>query len=139
MRRRNGWRVADERAAAGRRRRPDPETPEVRRLRAEIDAVDRRIVELLAERLALARDVGRAKRASGQAIHDPEREREVLLRVSMANPGPLPQADLLAIYTRVIEATRRFEAADGLPTANADGLGAQGSSAEPENPDGAGG
>jgi len=89
------------------------ETPELRRLRRRIDALDRRIVGLLAERLELGRAVGRAKVAGGRsAIRDADREREVLLRVSMANPGPLPQADLLAIYRRIIAATRRLEAAD---------------------------
>ncbi len=41
------------------------ETAELRRLRHRIDALDRRIVELLNERTALARQVGREKAASG--------------------------------------------------------------------------
>jgi chorismate mutase/prephenate dehydratase len=90
-----------------------PETPELRRLRARIDALDRRIVGLLLERVELGRQVGGAKAAAGRrAVRDLEREREVLLRVSMANVGPLPQADLLAIYRRLMAATRRLEAAD---------------------------
>lgn len=93
--------------------RPRDETPEMRRLRKRIDALDRRIVGLLNERAALGRDVGRAKLAAGRrAIADAEREREVLLRVSMANAGPLPQADLLAIYRRLIAATKTVEARD---------------------------
>lgn len=97
---------------AERRERPG-ETPELRRLRARIDALDRRIVALIAERVELGREVGQVKTAAGRhAIRDQDREREVLLRVSMANAGPLPQADLLAIYRRLIAATRRLEAAD---------------------------
>jgi len=89
------------------------ETEEMRRLRREIDALDRRIVGLLNERAAKGREVGREKAAAGRkAIRDAEREREVLLRVSMANEGPLPQADLLAIYRRLIAATRVLEARD---------------------------
>lgn len=89
------------------------ETPELRRLRRRIDALDRRLVALLNERATLARDAGRAKTAAGRrAIRDPEREREVLLRVSMANEGPLPQADLLALYRRLFTATRALEARD---------------------------
>ena len=85
----------------------EPETPELRRLRRRIDALDRRIVELLNTRTELGRDVGRAKHEAGwRSIRDAEREREVLLRVSMANVGPLPQADLLAIYRRLIAASR---------------------------------
>ncbi|MFL5779399.1 MAG: chorismate mutase [Chloroflexota bacterium] len=93
--------------------RRDGETPELRRLRRRIDALDRRIVELLNERATVAIDAGRAKSAAGRrGIRDLEREREVLLRVTMANTGPLPQADLLAVYRRLILATRSLEARD---------------------------
>jgi chorismate mutase/prephenate dehydratase len=90
-----------------------PETAEMKRLRRKIDALDRRLVALLNERAELARDVGRAKaRAGRRAIRDAEREREVLLRVTMANQGPMPQADLLAVYRRLMAATRALEAGD---------------------------
>ena len=96
----------------GRGRRPT-ESPELRRLRRRIDVLDRRIVALLNERAALAREAGQAKTAAGRrAIRDAEREREVLLRVSMAIEGPLPQADLLALYRRLFAATRALEAKD---------------------------
>jgi len=89
------------------------ETPELARLRQRIDALDRKIVGLLNERADLAREVGREKVAAGRrAVRDAEREREVLLRVTMANSGPIPQADLLAIYRRLIAATRALEARD---------------------------
>ena len=89
------------------------ETPELRRLRRKIDALDRRIVGLLNERAELGRDVGREKAAAGwRAVRDAEREREVLLRVSMANTGPMPQADLLAIYRRLMAVTRGLESRD---------------------------
>ena len=95
------------------RARPDTETPELRRLRRRIDALDRRIVGLLNERAELGREVGREKSAAGRRlVRDAEREREVLLRVTMANTGPMPQADLLAIYRRLIAATRALEARD---------------------------
>lgn len=93
--------------------RTDLESSELRRLRRRIDALDRRIVGLLNERAALGREIGEAKAAAGRrAVRDPEREREVLLRVSMANTGPLPQADLLALYKRLIAATRALESRD---------------------------
>lgn len=99
--------------ADDRQRQRLAETPELRRLRRRIDAMDRRIVALLNERATLAREAGTAKAAAGRrAIRDAEREREVLLRVTMANEGPLPQADLLALYRRLFAATRALEAAD---------------------------
>ncbi len=89
------------------------ETPELRRLRRRIDALDRKIVGLLNERSTLAREAGLAKAAGGRrAIRDLEREREVLLRVTMANTGPLPQADLVALYRRLMAASRALETRD---------------------------
>ena len=70
-------------------------------------------MRLLNDRAELARDVGRVKAATGQkAIRDPEREREVLLRVSIANDGPTPQADLLAIFKRLFSVARSLERRD---------------------------
>ena len=89
------------------------DSAELRRLRRRIDILDRRIVALLNERAGLALETGRAKAAAGQrAIRDLDREREVLIRVAVTNAGPMPQADLLALYRRLFAATRSLEAAD---------------------------
>ncbi len=83
------------------------------RVRDQIDELDQQIVELLSERARLGQAAGRAKAIAGRrAVRDHEREREVLLRVAMANPGPLPQADLLSIYRRIVSATRALESRD---------------------------
>jgi len=89
------------------------EPVELRRLRRRIDALDRRIVRLLNDRAELAREVGKVKTTNGRrAIRDAQREREVLLRVSMTNHGPTPQADLLAIFKRLFAVARSLELAD---------------------------
>lgn len=86
---------------------------ELVRIRDRIDELDKRIVELLNERATLGRKAGRAKALAGRrAVRDPEREREVLLRVAMANAGPITQADLLSIYRRIVSATRTVESKD---------------------------
>lgn len=95
------------------RRRQRPTSPELNRLRTEIDELDRRIVDLFNERARLTRAVGFEKAAIGRrAIRDRQREREVLLRVSIANEGPMSQVDLLAIYRRLIAAARALETAE---------------------------
>jgi chorismate mutase/prephenate dehydratase len=82
-------------------------------LRARIDELDRSIVGLLNERARLALEAGRLKAAEGRdGVRDPEREREVLLRVAMANEGPLPQADLVEVYRRLIDALVALEETD---------------------------
>lgn len=95
--------------------RREGETAQMGRLRQRIDRLDRRLVELLNERARLGLAMGAAKVAIGRAVRDDDREREVLLRVAAANEGPISQADLLAIYRRVILATRRLEAAAHRP------------------------
>lgn len=101
-----------------RRHRPTPAerdaaAEDLAEIRDRIDALDRRLVALLNERAALGRAAGTAKVLAGRrAIHDPEREREVLLRVAMANEGPLAPADLLSIYRRIVAATRGLEHRD---------------------------
>jgi chorismate mutase/prephenate dehydratase len=86
---------------------------ELAAVRDRIDELDRQIVELLNERAELGRRAGRAKHTAGRrAVKDVEREREVLLRVAMANKGPIAQADLLSIYRRIVGATRGLEHRD---------------------------
>jgi len=86
---------------------------QLEQLRREIDTLDCQIVGLMNDRARLGREVGRVKSALGWPdVHDPEREREVLLRVTIANGGPIPQEDLLAIYRRLIAATRSLEDRD---------------------------
>lgn len=105
-------------------RRPPPGSVELTRLRSEIDELDRRIVRLLNERAELTVEVGHEKSALGRrAIRDRDREREVLLRVSIANEGPLPQVDLLAIYRRLIASARALEAAERERLARGEGDG----------------
>ncbi len=90
-----------------RARRADP--PELLDLRRRIDELDAQIVGLLNERARLGLEIGRAKEAVGGAVRDGEREREVLMRVALANEGPMPLADLLAVYRRLVRATRQLE------------------------------
>lgn len=84
-------------------------TDDLDALRAEIDAVDREIVALLNRRTRLGLAAGKAKMQTGRPITDTEREREVMVRVAMANGGPLPQDALLALYRQLIETIKRLE------------------------------
>ncbi len=84
-------------------------TDDLDALRAEIDALDRQIVGLLNRRARLGLAAGQAKTQNGRPITDNEREREVMVRVAMANDGPLPQDALLALYRQLIETIKRLE------------------------------
>jgi chorismate mutase/prephenate dehydratase len=84
-------------------------TADLDALRAEIDALDREIVGLLNRRARLALQIGKTKAQGGRPIIDAEREREVLVRVAMANDGPFPQDALLALYRQLMETITRLE------------------------------
>ena len=76
-----------------------------------IDAIDREIVALLDERARIALEIGRVKDASGgRAIRDPKREAEVIERVTSTSAGLFPEPELVALYRRLIAATRQVQA-----------------------------
>jgi chorismate mutase len=92
------------------RRPEDPATPaDLGALRSRIDELDVQIVRLLNERARLGLAAGHAKATNGRPIADSDREHEVLVRIAMANDGPMPQDALLALYRQLIETIKRLE------------------------------
>ena len=83
------------------------------RVRSEIRRVDRRLVALLAERVRLAREAGRLKRAAGLPIRDPAQERVVLARLRRAAERTgLDLVELRAVMHRVVRLSRRAQGGD---------------------------
>ncbi len=82
---------------------------DIDRLRAEIDGLDREIVERLNARARAALAIGEAKKSTGRAVYDPERERQVTARVVAASEGPFPEKTLATIYREIIAACRGLE------------------------------
>lgn len=78
-------------------------------LRASIDELDLKLVELLNQRVKLAQEVGRTKGFSNQVIFVPEREREILARLTQANQGPLTPDQLSSVFREIISAARAAE------------------------------
>ncbi len=83
--------------------------PDLATIRTRIDAIDRDLVQLLNDRAELARQVGRAKAATGAPIFVPHREQEVFARLDELNRGPLPSASLRAIWREVMSASFALE------------------------------
>jgi chorismate mutase-like protein len=79
--------------------------------RRKIDEIDRRLVELLNERSRCVVEIGRIKQASGDALYQPEREKQVLDGVARANPGPLPDAAIRRLFERILDEARSVERA----------------------------
>jgi chorismate mutase len=77
--------------------------------RSRIDAIDRKLVELLNDRARCALEVGRIKNDQHLEVFDPERERQIILNVLRENRGPLDDDALRRIVERIIDECRRIE------------------------------
>lgn len=83
-------------------------------LRAKLDAVDRRVLEALAERMRIVTEVAKFKRNERVEIRDHERERQVLdARRNLARELGLDPAPVEAIYRQILNASRDYQAALG--------------------------
>jgi chorismate mutase/prephenate dehydratase len=71
-------------------------------LRNRIDELDHQLVKLLNERARVVVDIGRLKSKTGGPIYAPDREKEVLEKISRANEGPLPDKCLMAIWREMM-------------------------------------
>jgi len=78
-------------------------------LRQAIDRCDEQIVRLLNERTRHVLGIGELKRAAGQEIYAPQRERAVLQRVCKLNDGPISDASLQHIYREIMSSALALE------------------------------
>ena len=91
-----------------------PPPPELLALRDEIERVDRALVALIAERVALARRVGAAKRAAGLPTLDPAREAAVVRRAgALARHAGLADEDVRYVFWHLIGLSRRAQMEEG--------------------------
>ena len=78
--------------------------------RQRIDGLDDTILELLAERATVAREIADAKRAADLAVfHDPERERRVIDRLVEKGGKKFPPQAIRAVYREVMSACLSVE------------------------------
>ncbi|MGH9459472.1 MAG: chorismate mutase [Thermoanaerobaculia bacterium] len=83
---------------------------ELERARSQIERIDRELIALIAERVALARRVGAAKRAAGMPTLDPPREAAVVRRaVGLARDAGLREEDVRSIFWNLIGLSRRAQ------------------------------
>jgi chorismate mutase/prephenate dehydratase len=75
-------------------------------LRAEIDRIDDKLLELIARRARVATRIGEAKNRGAHNVLDVGRERSVLRRLRDANPGPLSADAVEGVFREIISACR---------------------------------
>ncbi|MGH7394044.1 MAG: prephenate dehydratase [Candidatus Methylomirabilales bacterium] len=78
-------------------------------LRKRIDAIDQQILDLLNRRAAVVQQVGQVKLRQGLDFHAPQREEEILERLTQDNPGPFPEGAVRSVYREIISACRALE------------------------------
>lgn len=94
---------------------------ELERLRAAIDELDERLLEVLNARIECARQIGELKASAGAPVFVAPREKQVLRKILARNSGPFPSENLLRIYREVFSASRGAESPIRVTYAGAEG------------------
>ena len=92
---------------------------ELESLRSEISELDRQLLALLNRRLELVTAVRDYKDSAGERWIDPEREAELLHALVAANPGPLSERGVHAIFSAVLDVLKQEVATERRASATA--------------------
>ena len=84
---------------------------DIAQLRKEIYKLDSKIVDLLNERAKVVLKIGEIKKQNRAQVYVPNREREVYLRITSQNKGPLTNDCLMAIYRELMAGSLVLEKA----------------------------
>ena len=78
------------------------------KIRENIDVIDDEIAQLYAKRMNLVKQVSEAKKQSGKAVNDPDRERNILLRVT-DKVGEDIQVYLKRVFETMFETSKAYQ------------------------------
>src|SRR3982750_4723373 len=84
-------------------------SPALLQYRAQIDAIDEQLVNLLNERAKVVVEIGKVKHKTNAPIYAPDREKMVLEKVGRLNHGPLPDRCLEAVYRELMSGSFALE------------------------------
>jgi chorismate mutase/prephenate dehydratase len=93
------------------KRTGDPNT-NIGQLRRAIDEIDEKIMELINQRLSLAKQIGDFKKKGGIQITDSDREKEIVSRLLEKNNGPVSDNGLRNIFDAIIAEGRNVQRMD---------------------------
>lgn len=77
--------------------------------RKRIDEIDARVLALLNQRTAVAREIAMLKTRAGLPIVDGERELDILRRLAFLNTGEIDDAAVSRIYEVILDESRRIQ------------------------------
>jgi len=79
-------------------------------LREEIELLDATLVDTIARRMTLAKEIRVVKQRAGQPVLDPAREAAVVARASArARVAGLPEDEIRALYWKLMALARRVQ------------------------------
>jgi chorismate mutase / prephenate dehydratase len=81
----------------------------VEKFRKEIDKIDDEILTLLNKRSNIVLEIAHIKRNENAKFYSPERERQILERLTLLNQGPFPNETLRVIYREILSASLSLE------------------------------
>ncbi|MCG2721769.1 MAG: prephenate dehydratase, partial [Thermodesulfovibrionales bacterium] len=82
---------------------------ELDKLRKEIDGIDDEVLALLNKRAKVVLGIGHIKRNEKAKFYSPEREREILGRLTSLNKGPFPNEAVKVIFREILSASLSLE------------------------------
>lgn len=81
----------------------------LKKLRDEINSFDDQLLYLLNQRAEAVIEVGHIKNKMGLKVFDPKREKDIFVRMTEKNPGPLHTDAIVRLFERIIDESRRLE------------------------------
>ena len=73
--------------------------------RAELDGIDEQLLQLFCRRMEISTQIGEYKKENGLPVYDPERERQILLRIAKESPEGFGDY-AVTLYSLIFELSR---------------------------------
>jgi chorismate mutase / prephenate dehydratase len=81
----------------------------LKKLRDEIDGIDDSILDLLNRRAKVVIEIARIKREEKRSFYSPEREKEIIRRLTSRNAGPFPNDAIKTLFREILSASLSLE------------------------------
>ncbi len=77
------------------------------RQRKKIDKIDKKLLQLLDERMELAEEIGRIKKARSLPVYDARREEELVKKLKVLPKKTLGDGEMQELFEHIIRISRR--------------------------------
>ena len=84
-------------------------TKNINSLRKKIDELDDQMIDLVVQRLAIAKEIGDIKETNGIEVIDPYRESQIINRFAEKLAGTLEKKDITAIFEPIYSISKRLQ------------------------------